>query len=116
VATCVSWFTTGCDHIATIRFSRLAAHVSVLHEEGKPEAFNFLGHTHFCANTRRGGFRLGRKMMNKWLRQQIKSAHAELRLRMHEPTGATLKWLRSVITGYMNDYSVAGNRHSYCDP
>ena len=28
---------------------------------------------------------------------------------MHDPVGLTLKWLRSVITGHLNYYSVPGN-------
>jgi RNA-directed DNA polymerase len=46
---------------------------------GKPGTFNFLGFTHYCGRTRKGGFKVGRKtdrkkfvakmkVMNKWLK------------------------------------------------
>ncbi len=43
---------------------------------------------------------------------QIKAVQLGLRKRMHEPIGLTMKWLRSVITGHMNYYSVPGNSRS----
>ncbi|MFT7533402.1 MAG: hypothetical protein ACI9FD_004438, partial [Gammaproteobacteria bacterium] len=39
----------------------------------------------------------------------VKAVQRELRRRMHESIGLTMKWLRSVITGHMNYYCVPGN-------
>jgi RNA-directed DNA polymerase len=95
-----------------IRFGRHAVVQCAQHREGKPKSFDFLGFTHYCTKTRKGGFKLGRKTIKKRLINQIKAVQAQLRRRMHDPTGVTLKWLRSVLTGHMNYYSVPGNFQS----
>jgi RNA-directed DNA polymerase len=95
-----------------IRFGRYASVQCAKHREDKPKSFDFLGFTHYCTMTRKGGFKLGRKTIKKRLINQIKLVQAELRRRMHDPTGVTLKWLRSVLTGHMMYYSVPGNFQS----
>jgi RNA-directed DNA polymerase len=81
-------------------------------KEGKPKTFDFLGFTHYCTERRNGGFKVGRKTIRKRQVNQINAVQRELRRRMHEPVGLTLKWLRSVLTGHMNYYSVPGNSQS----
>lgn len=92
-----------------IRFGRFAMRDCVQNLEGRPKAFDFLGFTHYCTMTRHGEFKLGRKTIRKRLMNQIKAVQAGLRLRMHDPIGVTLKWVKSVLTGHMNYYSVPGN-------
>ena len=92
-----------------IRFGRFAAQQSGKKGLGKPNTFDFLGFTHYCSTRRNGEFKLGRKTIRKRLVGQIKAVQQELRRRMHDSVGLTLKWLKSVITGHMNYYSVPGN-------
>jgi RNA-directed DNA polymerase len=93
-----------------IRFGRFAKEQCERSKEGKPKTFDFLGFTHFCTTRQNGEFKLGRKTIRKRLVSQIKSVQHELRRR--DPIGLTLKWLRSVLTGHMNYYSVPGNSQS----
>lgn len=95
-----------------IRFGRYAKTQCAARKEGKPETFDFLGFTHYCTVRRNGEYKVGRKTIRKRLISQINAVQYELRRRMHEPIGLTLKWLRSVLTGHMNYYSVPGNGQS----
>ncbi len=96
-----------------IRFGCYATEQSVRRKEGKPESFDVLGFTHYCTTRRNGEFKVvGRKTIRKRLVSQISAVQRELRRRMHEPVGLTLKWLRSVLIGYMNYYSASGNGRS----
>jgi RNA-directed DNA polymerase len=95
-----------------IRFGRYAKEQCVRGKEGKPKKFDFLGLTHYCTERRNGEFKVGRKTIRKRQVNQINAVQRELRRRMHEPVGLTLKWLRSVLTGHMNYYSVPGNSQS----
>lgn len=95
-----------------IRFGRYATEQRARHKEGKPKTFDFLGFTHYCTVRRNGEFKVGRKTIRKRMINQIKAVQSELRRRMHEPIGLTLKWIRSVLTGHMNYYSVPGNGQS----
>ena len=95
-----------------IRFGRFAKEQSAGHKEGKPKTFDFLGFTYYCTTRQNGEFKLGRKTIRKRLMNQIKNVQRELRRRMHDSVGLTLKWLRSVLNGHMNYYSVPGNGQS----
>jgi RNA-directed DNA polymerase len=92
-----------------IRFGRFATEQCKRRGEGKPKTFDFLGFTHYCTVRLKGDFKMGRKTIRKRLVKQVKSVQTELRRRMHDPVALTLKWLRSVLTGHMNYYSVPGN-------
>jgi RNA-directed DNA polymerase len=95
-----------------IRFGRYAKEQCVRGKEGKPKTLDFLGFTHYCTERRNGEFKVGRKTIRKRQVNQINAVQRELRRRMHEPVGLILKWLRSVLTGHMNYYSVPGNSQS----
>ena len=95
-----------------IRFGRFAAEQCANKGLGRPQTFDFLGFTHYCTTRQNGDFKVGRKTMKKRLVSQIKAVQEELRRRMHDSVGLTLKWVRSVITGHMNYYSVPGNSRS----
>jgi len=75
--------------------------------------FDFLGFTHYCEQTRMGGFKLGRKterkrlqralvQMNDWLRE----IRNRLRLRDWWPL------LAAKVTGYYRYYGISGNMRS----
>lgn len=95
-----------------IRFGRYAAKQCVIAKAEKLQTFDFLGFTHYCTTRRNGEFKLGRKTIRKRLIKQINAVQVELRKRMHDGIGLTLRWLRSVLTGHMNYYSVPGNSKS----
>jgi RNA-directed DNA polymerase len=95
-----------------LRFGRYAARDGAQYKTGKPKTFDFLGFTHYSTKKRNGEFKLGRKTIRKRRVQQIKAVQDELRRRMHDPIALTLKWLRSVLIGHMNYYSVPGNWES----
>ena len=53
------------DKTRLVEFGRFALANRRQRGAGKPETFDFLGFTHYCAMTRRGHFRLGRKPVAK---------------------------------------------------
>ncbi|MDA0812699.1 MAG: reverse transcriptase domain-containing protein [Verrucomicrobia bacterium] len=95
-----------------LRFGRYAAQHGAQHKTGKPLTFDFLGFTHYCTTKRNGEFKLGRETIRKRRVQHIKAVQDGLRKRMHDPVALTLKWVRAVLIGHMNYYSVPGNRES----
>ena len=94
-----------------IRFGRYATE-QCREKAEKLQTFDFLGFTHYCSTRRNGEFKLGRKTIRKRLTKQINAVQAELRKRMHDSIGLTLKWLRSVLSGHINYYGVPGNSKS----
>jgi len=97
------------DKTRLIEFGRFAASNRAERGEGKPETFDFLGFTHICSTTRRGGFFLKRITIGKRLRTKVKAVAGELRKRMHRPVIETAEWLRSVLRGHGQYYGVPGN-------
>ena len=93
-----------------IEFGRFAASNRKKRGEGKPESFDFLGFTHICSRTKRGGrYALRRQSMKKRFRAKLKELKQELRRRMHDPVPEVGKWLRSVITGHSRYHAIPGN-------
>jgi len=93
-----------------IEFGRYAAERRKKRGEGKPETFNFLGFTHICGTSRKTGrFTIGRKTIGKRMAAKLKDIKAQLRQRMHEAIGATVKWLQSVVRGYFQYHAIPGN-------
>ena len=96
-----------------IEFGRFAAANREKRGAGKPETFDFLGFTHACAKTRKGGrYTIRRKTIAKRLRSKIKEIRQEIMRRRHIPVPDQGKWLRSVVNGHLNYYAVPGNRQS----
>ena len=73
---------------------------------GKPETFDLLGFTHYCAKDRKGRFQLGRKPVAKRMARTLKRLKAELRRRRHHNVYATGRWLGQVINGWLNYFAV----------
>ena len=73
---------------------------------GRPETFDFLGFTHYCARDRRGRFQLGRKPAAKRVSRALKRIKEVLRKRMHERVDVTGRWLGRVLNGWLNYYAV----------
>ena len=100
------------DKTRLIEFGRYARSNRARRGEGKPETFNFLGFTHICSETKKGGFTVLRKTVRKRLQAKLKEVYTQLRWRMHQPVPEQGKYLRSVILGHMRYYGVPRNRPS----
>ena len=93
-----------------IEFGRYATQERQRKGKGKPETFDFLGFTHYCAKTRKNGrFIVGRRTQRKRMRVKLQGLKEELRQRMHRPVPETGAWLRRVVQGYCNYHSVPRN-------
>jgi len=75
----------------------------------KPETFTFLGFTHICGRSRRGGFLLKRKSRRDRKRAKLRAIKEELRRRMHEPIEEQGQWLRLVVSGFFRYHAVPTN-------
>jgi len=93
-----------------IEFGRFAEDNRKRRGEDKPETFDFLGFTHICGKTQKGGwFTVRRQTVKKRLRSKLQAVRQELRKRWHERVAETGDWLRSVVQGYFNYHAVPGN-------
>jgi RNA-directed DNA polymerase len=97
------------DKSRLIQFGRHAAAERKRAGLPKPETFNFLGFTHICGRSRRGGFRLVRKTRRERKRARLKEVQAELRRRRHEAIPSQGRWLRHVVMGYFAYHAVPTN-------
>ena len=94
------------DKTRLIEFGRFAQSNRRQRGLGRPETFDFLGFTHYCGQTRRGRFLLGRKPVAKRMARTLKRIKEVLRRRMHDSPVATVKWLGKVVNGWLNYYAV----------
>jgi len=93
-----------------IEFGRFAAANREKRGEGKPETFDFLGFTHYCAKRRSdGGFTVRRKTIAKRMRAKLKDVRQKLKRKSRLPISMQGQWLRSVIRGHVHYYGVPGN-------
>ena len=93
-----------------IEFGRFAAENRLRRGEGKPETFDFLGFTHFCAQTRLNRvFTIRRHTIAKRLRATLLALKQTLMARRHEPIPQVGKWLQGVVRGYYNYHAIPGN-------
>jgi RNA-directed DNA polymerase len=81
--------------------------------EGKPDTFDFLGFTHYCARKKDGtGFKLGRKTQAKRRCAKLKAIKDALRRNMHGSIDKQGRWLAAVLRGYFAYFAVPGNSAS----
>lgn len=78
-------------------------------EGGAPATFNFLGFTHSCGKTRKGGFTVLRQTMRTRWQAKLREVKAELRRRLHEPIAEVGAYLRAVVLGHVRYYGVPMN-------
>ena len=95
-----------------IEFGRFATERRGRFGLGRPETFDFLGFTHFCAKTREGRFQVGRKTEKKRMIAKLKVIKVKLRKRMHLPIQVVGAWLRRVVEGHFRYFAVPGNQRS----
>ncbi len=92
-----------------IEFGRYAKANRRTRGQGKPETFDFLGMTHFCDQSRKGRFRVGRRPSRKRVNRTLRGIAERLRKRWHDNRHETAKWLGRVIDGWLNYYGVPGS-------
>ncbi len=92
-----------------IEFGRRAAHDRTARGDGKPETFDFLGFTHICTRTKRGGFMLSRHTRRDRKRAKLLEITEDLRRRWHQDVVEQGRWLGSVMRGYFAYYAVPTN-------
>ncbi len=97
------------DKTRLIEFGRFAGATRRARGEGRPKTFNFLGFTHSCAKTRKGGFTVRRQTMRTRWQAKLREVKAELRQRLHAPIPEVGAYLRSVVAGHTRYYGVPFN-------
>jgi len=100
------------DKTRLIEFGRYAAANRRDRGDGKPETFNFLGFTHICGKTSKGGFTVLRRTMRKRWQAKLRELKEELQRRMHLPVAEMGGYLRSVVLGHNRYYGVPMNYES----
>ncbi len=95
------------DKTRLIEFGRSAIANRHARGLGKPESFDFLGFTHFCATRRSGSdFVLGRKPVAKRMRAKLREIKEQLMAIRHEGAERQGRRLRQVLRGWMAYYAV----------
>ena len=79
----------------------------------RPKTFNFLGFTHYCDKSRKGGFKVGRKTSQKTFRAKCKEMNNWLR-NIRNCMKAKEWWpvLQAKLRGHYQYYGVSGNMRS----
>jgi len=97
------------DKTRIIEFGRHAAANRERRGLGKPETFNFLGFTHICGRSHKGGFLLKRKSRRDRTRAKLKEVKKELRRRMHQAIPDQGRWLGQIVRGFFAYHAVPTN-------
>ncbi len=92
-----------------IEFGRFAARDRKERGAGKPETFDFLGFTHICGKTRKGGFYVKRITKKGEMRKKQREVKGRLRQMMHAPVPEQWAYLAKVAEGYYQYFAVPGN-------
>jgi RNA-directed DNA polymerase len=93
-----------------IEFGRFAAENRAMRGQRRPETFDFLGFTHLCGRTRKGGFTVRRTSMQKRMTAKLKEIKETLKRRRHRPIEEQGRWLAAVMRGWFNYHAVPGNQ------
>lgn len=95
-----------------IEFGRFAESNRKRRGEGPPDTFTFLGFTHICGKTRKGGFKIQRKTARKKFQAKLADVKQKLSQRLHADLSQVGAWLQSVTRGWYQYYAVPGNFRS----
>ena len=79
---------------------------------GRPETFDFLGFTHYCATSRDGRFVVKRKTQRKRKIRKLNELRIEARRRMHQPMAKQHEWLSAVLRGHFAYFGLPSNMRS----
>ena len=97
------------DKTRLIEFGRFADQNRRGRGDGKPETFNFLGFTHSCGKTRKGGFTVLRQTVRARWQAKLRAVKTALRRRLHQPVAEQGAYLRAVVLGHNRYYGVPMN-------
>lgn len=97
------------DKTRVIRFGRFARNRCTREGRSKPETFDFLGFTHICGKTRKGGFVLLRRTSRKKRQAKLVELREQMRRRRHQAVDQQHRWLRAVLEGHAQYYGVPLN-------
>ena len=92
-----------------IRFGRFAFQQRAERGLGRPETFDFLGFTHYCAKTKDARVVVRRRTIKKRMAAKLKEVKASLMARRHWPIEMQGRWLGAVVRGHLAYFSVPGN-------
>jgi group II intron reverse transcriptase/maturase len=92
-----------------IEFGRFAASNRRARGLGKPTTFNFLGFTHICGCSRRGGFLIKRKSRRDRTHAKLRAIKDGLMRRRHAPIDEQGSWLGRVVRGFFAYHAVPTN-------
>jgi len=86
---------------------------NAVEQNRRPNTFDFLGFTHFCARTRKGGFKVGRKTSRKKFASECKEMNKWLKsVRNLVKTKEWWKTLQAKLRGHIQYYGVSENYRS----
>ena len=79
-------------------------------EGKKPQTFDFLGFTHYCGRTRKGGFKVKRRTSAKKRKAKLREFKDWIqRQRSTAKAGAILKAARAKFAGHLHYYAITDN-------
>jgi RNA-directed DNA polymerase len=93
-----------------LRFGRKASRDPGSPGNRESDSFDFLGFTHCMGTTHGGRYEVKRITIKKRMRATLKAIRAKLMKTRHLPIQQVGNWLKSVLHGYFNYFSVPGNR------
>jgi group II intron reverse transcriptase/maturase len=99
------------DKTRLMRFGRFAFQQRAERGLGRPETFDFLGFTHYCAKTKDGRVVVRRRTIKKRMAAKLKEVKASLMARRHWPIDVQGRWLGAVVRGHLAYYAVPDNIH-----
>jgi RNA-directed DNA polymerase len=97
------------DKTRLIEFGRHAASDRTARGDGRPETFNYLGFTHICSRSRRGGFLLARHTRRDRKQAKLLEISEDLRRRWHQDVAEQGRWLGAVVRGFFAYHAVPTN-------
>src|SRR6202008_1514224 len=92
-----------------IEFGRFARENCRRRDGSKPQTFDFLGFTHCCGKSRKGGFAILRLTSAKRMRAKLQAVKEQLRRRMHQTIAEQGRYLRAVVAGHVRYFGVPRN-------
>lgn len=75
----------------------------------KPGTFNFLGFTHYCGQSRKGKFLLGRRTEAKRFRKGLNSLYIYMKVHRSNPIAQIWKMVSQKLEGHYRYFGVSGN-------
>jgi group II intron reverse transcriptase/maturase len=97
------------DKTRMIEFGRFAEENRKKKGQGKPDTFDFLGFTHYCAKSQSGYFRVKRKTARKKLKLRIMEMKDWLKNNRQLPVSEIVKAVNLKLQGHYNYYGVTDN-------